>query len=229
MNLIQIMKNKTNTLIPTIVLGALGTATSLFLGAGNLAAQDRPPGNFDPEQMRQRMSERMREQFEVKDETEWKLINERITKVMEARRAVGGGFGGPGGFGGRGGPGQMGGAGGPGGGPGGGGFGGPDGAGGPPQPGGGQPDAAQARGGFDRGGGFPGGPGGFMREQNPELDALRQAIQAKAPNADLKARLTQFRDARKKKEADLEKAQAELREILSVRQEAIAVTLGLLK
>ncbi len=37
-----------------------------------------PGGNFDPAQMRQRMAERMREQFGVKDDTEWKLISERI-------------------------------------------------------------------------------------------------------------------------------------------------------
>ena len=34
---------------------------------------------------------------------------------------------------------------------------------------------------------------------------------------------------RKKKEAELEQAQDQLREILSARQEAVAVTLGLLK
>jgi hypothetical protein len=70
---------------------------------------------------------------------------------------------------------------------------------------------------------------GFSREPNPELDALRAAIQAKATSAQLKAKMAQLREARKKKEADLEKAQEDLRQILSVRQEAIAMTLGLLK
>ncbi len=51
-------------------------------------------GNFDPEQMRQRMNERLREQFEVKDDEEWKVISERLTKVLEARREAGSGLAG---------------------------------------------------------------------------------------------------------------------------------------
>lgn len=50
-------------------------------------------GNFDPEQMRQRMMDRMKEQMEVTDDAEWKIISERITKVSELRMS-GGGFGG---------------------------------------------------------------------------------------------------------------------------------------
>src|SRR5881397_2226774 len=87
--------------------------------ASNLQAQqDRPGrGNFDPEQMRQRMMERYREALEIKSDDEWKAIEPRITKVMDARREVG--FPG-GGFFGRGGPGgRRGGDGGPGGGAGG--------------------------------------------------------------------------------------------------------------
>jgi hypothetical protein len=222
---------KNTIIIPSAMFGALGTAACLFIGASNLQAQEPSPGNFDPAQMRQRMLERVREQLEVKEDSEWKVISERINKVFELRRAVGGpggpgGFGPPGGF--RGGPGgqggpppQMGGQ-GPDGGPGGpggqGGFGGPGGPGG--------------QGGFGPPGGFPGGGGGpmgFSRQPNPELDGLRKAIEAKATNAELKAKLAQLREARKKKEADLEAAQEDLRQILSIRQEAIAVTLGLLK
>jgi len=66
--------------------------------------------------MRQRMLERMRDQFDVKDDAEWKAISQRIEKVMQARRSVGGG-GGPGGFGMSGGPGGPGGFGPPAGGP----------------------------------------------------------------------------------------------------------------
>ena len=69
-------------------------------------------GNFDPAQAQQQMMDRLREQFEVTDDAEWKVISDRISPVLELRRtAGGGGFGGFGG--GRGGPG--------GGGPGGGG------------------------------------------------------------------------------------------------------------
>ena len=96
-----------------------GASLTLCLGTGPLMAQDQQPpqrqgrGNFDPEQARQRMMERYKEQLGVTDDAEWKLISERIEKVTTARREVG--FGGGGGFGrgGRGGPG------GPGGGPGG--------------------------------------------------------------------------------------------------------------
>jgi hypothetical protein len=210
------MYMKTMTIISSAMLGALGTAACLFVGAGNLQAQEPSPGNFDPAQMRQRMSERMREQFEVTEDSEWKLIFERIDKVFELRRGLGGpgGFGPPGGF--AGGRGGQGGQGGP-----------------PPQMGGQGPDGAQGGpGGFGPPGGFPGGGGGpmgFSRQPNPELDALRAAIEAKAATAQLKAKMAQLREARKKKEADLEKAQEDLRQILSVRQEAIAMTLGLLK
>ncbi|HNQ89201.1 MAG TPA: hypothetical protein PKM73_11345 [Verrucomicrobiota bacterium] len=67
---------------------------------------ERPDrGNFDPEQMRQRMMERYREALEVKSDDEWKILEQRITKVSEARREVGFGGRGFGGFGMRGGPG----------------------------------------------------------------------------------------------------------------------------
>ncbi len=62
-----------------------------------LQAQDqggRQRGDFDPAEMRQRMMERMKEQFGVTNDDEWKIISERIEKVTEARRATGGGMGG---------------------------------------------------------------------------------------------------------------------------------------
>ncbi|MBI2928940.1 MAG: hypothetical protein HYY24_25025 [Verrucomicrobia bacterium] len=102
------------------LLALASVAVALGLSNGQLAAQDQPQqqqrpgrGNFDPEQMRQRMMERVREQLEVKSDDEWKLISERIEKVNQARREVGGGgFGGMGfGRGGRGGPGGGGGGG----------------------------------------------------------------------------------------------------------------------
>src|ERR1017187_7776968 len=99
------------TSIKSIITGALGTAAWLVISTGNAQPQDRPqPGNFDPQQMRQRMLERLREQFDVKDATEWKAISERIDKVIKLRRTVGGaggsgGLGMPGGGPGQGGPG----------------------------------------------------------------------------------------------------------------------------
>src|SRR5215470_5998507 len=80
-----------------LVLGSM--AMVLTLGTGRLAAQDRQGrGNFDPEQFRQRMMERYREQLEVKSDDEWKVIEPRITKVMDARRDAGGFGRGMGGF-----------------------------------------------------------------------------------------------------------------------------------
>ena len=86
------MMNKLNR-----VLLMAGFATLLGVSTANLAAQGR--GNFDPEQARQRMMERVREQFDVKSDDEWKIIEVRVGKVMDAQRdaRMGGGFGGRGG------------------------------------------------------------------------------------------------------------------------------------
>jgi hypothetical protein len=171
---------------------SVGAAAALLLGAGQLNAQERQErgdrggrGNFDPEQMRARMMERYREAFEVKDDAEWKLIEGRITKVMEARRDMGGfgrgGFGGPGG-----------------------------------------------RRGGDGGGGDGGERRRFGPEPSPEAEALQKAIEAKASNDEIKAKLAKYREVQKTKQTALEKAQAELRQVLSVKQEANAVLMGLL-
>jgi hypothetical protein len=79
-----------------------------------------------------------------------------------------------------------------------------------------------------------GGPGGARGGalpalfSNPEGEALQRAIDAKASNAELKAAVAKLVEARKQKQAALEKAQEDLRKLLSVRQEAIAYSLGLL-
>lgn len=150
-------------------------------GGGGGGGQGGPGGpgggNFDPEQFRQRMMERYREQLGVKDDSEWKLIQTRIEKVSEARREVGfGGFGG--------------------------------------------------------GRGGPGGPGGGGRrggEASPEREALQKAIDSNASADEIKAKLTAYRTSVKDKEAKLEKAQDDLRKVLSMKQEAAAVLMGLLK
>jgi hypothetical protein len=59
--------------------------------------------------------------------------------------------------------------------------------------------------------------------------ALRDAIEAKAPAAELKTKLAAVRAETKAKEAKLDAAQEELRGVLTARQEAIAVANGLLK
>ena len=143
-------------------------------------------GNWDPEQMRQRMMERVREQLGVKDDAEWSLIEARIKKINDSRPGMGRGFGGPGGPGGPGGQGGQGGQGG-----------------------------RQGRGGFG--------------QPNPDAEALQSALDSGASADDIKAKLTTDRASAKQKEAQLEKAQDELRQLLSVKQEARAVLMGLLK
>ena len=69
---------------------------------------------------------------------------------------------------------------------------------------------------------------GFGGAPNPDADALQKAIEAKASNTEMKAAVAKFQEARKAKQAELEKAQADLRKVLSVRQEAIATVNGLL-
>ena len=68
----------------------------------------------------------------------------------------------------------------------------------------------------------------FGGEPMPEQEALQKAIDAKAPADEIKSKLAKYREARKVKEANLAKAQDDLRKVLSVRQEAIASVSGLL-
>ena len=181
------------------VLALTGVAVLMNLGNANLAAQNQPRqgrGNSNPEEFRQRMMDRYREQLDVKSDDEWKVISERINKVADARREVGFG-GGPGGFG----FGRM----------------------GRPAGDGNNPPA----GGNDQG--ARRGPGGGFGQPSPEAEALQKAIESKASAEELKAKLAKLREARKEKEANLEKTQEELRKVLSVRQEAAAVLAGLLK
>jgi hypothetical protein len=176
-------------LAATLSLGLLAqdTANPDQGGRRNRDRQGGGPGgggNFDPEQMRARMMERLREQFGVKDDEEWKIISERIEKVNVARREVGGGRG-MGMFGGgRGGPG---------------------------------------------GGGGGGGRGGFGGEPSPEATALQSAVENNASADDIKAKLAKYREVQKEKEAKLAKAQEDLRQVLTVKQEAAAVLAGYVK
>lgn len=163
------------------------------------AQEQKGRGNFNPEEMRARMAERMREMLDVKNDDEWKLISARMEKVREARdkvRAFSGDFrimfsregGDQGGDRNRG----PGGQGGPGGGRGPGGFG---------------------------GGGTP----------NPDVEAFSKAVQNKAPSEELKQRMARLRDARKAAEAEYDKVSDELRQVLTLRQEATLVAIGTLK
>jgi hypothetical protein len=76
--------------------------------------QGQGRGNFDPAQFRERQMNRIKEQLGATDD-EWKAIEPKVDKVMNAQREARGGFGfgggGPGGGGGRGGGGGGGGGG----------------------------------------------------------------------------------------------------------------------
>ncbi len=154
----------------------------------NISAQNRPQRpNFNPEQMRERMLTRVREEMDVKDDADWKPIADRVTKVMEARREVGGN-----------GMGMM----------------------------------FRRRGGDNQdggpGGGGPGGGGGRFGQPSAEAEALQKALESKLSNDEVKSRLAKYRDAQKAKRDALTKAQEDLRKVLTMRQEAAAVMLGLL-
>jgi len=182
----------TNSLLMT------GMAVLMCTAAPTLLAQDNGNGGgrrfrggppMDPEEMRQRVMENIRDRLSVTNNDEWQALQPRIQKVMDARRDLG-----PGGnfgrlmFGRRGGP-----------------------------PGGPEGNADRPR----RGGGFFGPP-------SPEQEALDKAIDSNAPAEQMKAAMQRYRDSRKAKEAALEKAQADLKQLLTVKQEAEALSLGLI-
>jgi len=191
-----------NVLKKSILLG--GCVAVLTFGAGNhLMAQGR---NFDPAQMKQDMLDRTREQLEIKDDKEWGAIEPLVGKVMDANRDVMGmrmgGMFGRGGAGGR--RGNRGGGGG-------------ESTGTSSSTNSAASDQPRQR---------RNNPFG---EPSPAVTALREAIEAKAPAAEIKTKLAAVRAERKDKEAKLEAAEEELRGVLSSRQEAIAVSNGLLK
>lgn len=179
-------------------------ATALLLPNGAAIAQDNGGGgggggggrrNFDPaqiEQFRQERLQAMRDSMDVKDDAEWKAIQDRMQKVTDARQALAGysGFGG-----------------------------------------GRRRDGGGGGGGGGNGGGGGGGGGfrGFGGQPSPELESLRNAISNNAPPEQIKAALEKFRAARKAKQDALTKAQADLKSVLSVKQEAVAVSNGLLE
>lgn len=177
------------------IVYVLGAVVTLWLcGAGSIEAQDAPPdggaagggagngggrrGGWDPEAMRQRMLDRVKETLGSTDE-EWKALQPKVEAVqklvMQGRMGM---------FGRR------------------------------------------------RGGGDPNQP-----QQQPEatndVQKLTQELQALLDNKDsdpkvVAEKLKALREARDKSKVDLKKAQDELRELLTPRQEAQLVLMGLL-
>lgn len=81
------------------LLAICGIAAALFLGAGNVSAQNGGGGgggrgNFDPAQMQERIMDNAREQLGLTNDTDWNAIQPLVQKVMDARRdTMGGGMG----------------------------------------------------------------------------------------------------------------------------------------
>jgi hypothetical protein len=80
------------------------------------------------------------------------------------------------------------------------------------------------------GGGGPGGPGGDQTSDvQTKLRDLQTALQNKDDSADdIKAKLQAFRDAKTAAKASLVTAQEDLKSVLTQRQEAVLVTMGML-
>lgn len=98
-------------LIVAIMVSCMATTAFAQGGAGggrgnrgNRGQGGQGGGNFDPAQFRQRMMDRVKEQLGATDE-EWKALEPKVQKVMDAQRdaRAGGGFRGRGGRGGQGG------------------------------------------------------------------------------------------------------------------------------
>jgi Spy/CpxP family protein refolding chaperone len=216
------MKTLARMSLVTRTVAAAALAVGVF--AASTQAQDqpanpparepgRPPGGdnggpgggpgggqrFDPQQMRKMMMDRMKESLGSSDD-EWKVIEPQLEKVFNLARQSSPGMGMWGGRGGRGrGPGS-----------------------GPGGQGGGENAAAPAAGGPRGGDANP----SEVAKAAQELSTV--ASDKSSSNDAIKAKIQALRAAREKARADLTAAQKELRELLSLRQEATLVSMGLL-
>ena len=199
------------------ILTAVFTATLLLEGSRLMAQDSTPaPATATPAatttgsspsdrfaEFRQRMHDRVKTMLKASDD-EWSVIQPLLDKVGEdltAQRALTSmRFGGGGGR--RGG--------------------GPGGSGGN-NAGGGAP------GGVASGGGGAGGGGPFGRVSAPEVDGLRTVLDSDSSTVDdIKTKLQSLRDARKKADANLEQSREDLKKVLTLRQEAVLVEMGVL-
>ena len=75
-----------------------GMAAALICGAGSIYAQNNGGpgngpgggrgGNFDPAQFQQRMMDRVRDQLEFTNDSDWSAVQPLVQKVMDAQRDV---------------------------------------------------------------------------------------------------------------------------------------------
>jgi len=78
-------------------------------------------------------------------------------------------------------------------------------------------------------GGGPGGRGGMFGQASPEQEALQKAIDDDAPAGQVKDLLAKYKAAQQVRQAKLEKAQDDLKAVLTSKQEAQAYLLGLVR
>jgi hypothetical protein len=177
-----------------------GIAAALILGAGSVFAQNNGGGggggfggggggggrgNFDPAQFQQRMMDRIRQNLNFTNDTDWNAVQPLVQKVMDARRDMGGG-----------GMGGM---------------------------------FRRNRGGDQGGGGGGGGRNAFFGQPSPEAEALQNALDNNAPDAQVKDLLAKYQASQQKKQAALKAAQDNLRAVLTPRQEASAALMSLVE
>ena len=156
-------------------------------------------GQFDPQRMRQMMDQRMKEMFGATDQ-EWTILGPRVTKVQELSREVGGGGGGRGGM-----------------------MFGPMGRRGGPQ---GGPQGDQQG---DRQGGRQGMPAREQTEVEKASEQLRTLLEnTSASPEQIKSQLIVLRSAKEKAKQQLAVAQKDLRQVITLRQEALCVMMGML-
>jgi hypothetical protein len=91
------------------------------------------------------------------------------------------------------------------------------------------PFMAMMGGGMGGMGGMGGAANLFGVQPDPTADALQQALDGNGTVAQVKAALAKFREAKKQKQAALAQAQDALKEVLSVRQEAVLALAGYLE
>lgn len=72
-----------------------------------------------------------------------------------------------------------------------------------------------------------GGSSGLLGQSSAERDSLQKAVNENVPAAQIKDLIAKYKAAQKLKQAKLEAAQAELKSVLTTKQEAQALLLGL--
>lgn len=82
-----------------LILAVCGMAAALICGAGSVSAQDNNGGGggggfggrgggMDPAEMQQRMMDRIRDQLNFTNDTDWSAVQPLVQKVMDAQRDV---------------------------------------------------------------------------------------------------------------------------------------------